>query len=145
MTMITLSQFVTQDSIAAIYSPLIKARPVLVLYFLALLFIVSIALMNLVTAVLVEGALEHARQEKEPHGTASGAQKAFTRDLGRGVCPKFLAWTRRTEVGGFPVDSYITHNIIDHTGHIKSRLPLRWPREEVLTSNDAIKAMPLGV
>ena len=42
MTMITLSQFVTQDSIAAIYGPLIKTRPVLVIYFMALLFIVRV-------------------------------------------------------------------------------------------------------
>lgn len=36
--------------------------------------------MNLVTAVLVEGALEHARQEKEQHGMAFGGR---FRDLGR--------------------------------------------------------------
>lgn len=63
--MMTLSQFVTMDSIASIYVPLIKTKPLLSLYFTALVIIVSISLMNLVTAVLVEGALEHARQEKE--------------------------------------------------------------------------------
>jgi len=63
--MMTLSQFVTMDSIASIYIPLIKKKPELSSYFIALVIIVSIALMNLVTAVLVEGALDHARQEKE--------------------------------------------------------------------------------
>lgn len=63
--MMTLSQFVTMDSIASIYIPLIKKKPELSTYFVALVIIVSIALMNLVTAVLVEGALDHARQEKE--------------------------------------------------------------------------------
>lgn len=62
--MMTLSQFVTMDSIASIYIPLIKKKPELSSYFIALVIIVSIAL-NLVTAVLVEGALDHARQEKE--------------------------------------------------------------------------------
>lgn len=63
--MMTLSQFVTMDSIASIYIPLIKKKPELSSYFIALVIIVSIALMNLVTAVLVEGALGHVRQEKE--------------------------------------------------------------------------------
>lgn len=63
--MMTLSQLVTMDSIASIYIPLIKKKPELSSYFIALVIIVSIALMNLVTAVLVEGALDHARQEKE--------------------------------------------------------------------------------
>jgi hypothetical protein len=39
-------------------------------------FEVSIALMNLVTAVLVEGALDHARQEKETLGVIRGGPMA---------------------------------------------------------------------
>ncbi|CAJ1426570.1 unnamed protein product, partial [Effrenium voratum] len=65
VTMMTLSQFVTMDSIASIYFPLINKKGSLSIYFTLLVITVSIALMNLVTAVLVEGALEHARQEKE--------------------------------------------------------------------------------
>ncbi|CAE7452806.1 Scn1a [Symbiodinium natans] len=65
VSMITLSQFVTSDSIAAIYLPLMKKKPELTIYFLLLMIIVSISLMNLVTAVIVEGALEHARQDRE--------------------------------------------------------------------------------
>ncbi|CAK9025201.1 unnamed protein product [Durusdinium trenchii] len=61
----TLTQFVTMDSIASIYIPLIEKKWELSIYFTLLVVIVSISLMNLVTAVLVEGALEHARQEKE--------------------------------------------------------------------------------
>ena len=41
------------------------AKPILMLYFLPLLMFLSIALMNLITAVLVEHALEHASQEAE--------------------------------------------------------------------------------
>lgn len=49
-TVMTLMQFVTLDSLATIYFPLIVARPVLLCYFLPILVFVSIGLMNLVTA-----------------------------------------------------------------------------------------------
>ncbi|CAE7279571.1 CACNA1H [Symbiodinium sp. CCMP2456] len=65
VTMITLTQFATLDSIADIYLPLTKQQPYLAIYFFLLMAIVSISLMNLVTAVIVEGALEHARQDRE--------------------------------------------------------------------------------
>ncbi|CAE7268119.1 NaCP60E, partial [Symbiodinium pilosum] len=65
VTMMTLTQFVTVDSIANIYLPIIRLNPWLSLYFTLLILVVSISLMNLVTATLVEAALEHARQEKE--------------------------------------------------------------------------------
>lgn len=65
MTMMTLTQFVTVDSIASVYLPLIRQNPWLMFYFIPLILVVSISLMNLVTASLVEAALEHARQEKE--------------------------------------------------------------------------------
>lgn len=64
-TLMTLTQFVTMDSIAAIYTPIITAAPGLAVYFLSALVVISIALMNLVTAVLVEGSLEHARHDRE--------------------------------------------------------------------------------
>lgn len=62
---LTLTQFVTLDSIAAVYYPLIVQKPLLILYFGPILFIVSIGLMNLITAVLVENSLEHAAHEAE--------------------------------------------------------------------------------
>merc|ERR1740121_434723 len=62
--MLTLTQFVTQDSIAAVYIPLIKAKPLLLIYFIPLLIIITIALMNLVTAALVESALAHANSDR---------------------------------------------------------------------------------
>ena len=49
-----LAVFPAKDGIAAIYYPLIMAKPILLVYFLPLLLFLSIALMNLVTAVLVE-------------------------------------------------------------------------------------------
>ncbi|CAE7606803.1 Scn5a [Symbiodinium natans] len=65
MTLLTLSSFVTLDSVAPIYSPLITEKPSLTLYFFFIVLFVSVALMNLVTAVLVEGALANASADKE--------------------------------------------------------------------------------
>jgi len=61
MIMLTLVQFVTLDSCAGIYFPPINNHPVLVMYFFPVVLIVSISLMNLFTAVLVEGGLALAR------------------------------------------------------------------------------------
>jgi len=65
VTMVTLLQFVTLDSINAVYGPLVRVYPALLLYFLPLLLIVSVSLMNMVTAVLVEGALSQANNDRE--------------------------------------------------------------------------------
>jgi Ca2+-binding EF-hand superfamily protein len=65
-TLITLVQFVTLDSINAIYIPFIMKKPVTCGgLFLMLIMIVSVALMNLVTAVIVEGAIAQANSERD--------------------------------------------------------------------------------
>jgi Ca2+-binding EF-hand superfamily protein len=65
-TLITLIQFVTLDSINTIYIPFIMKKPVTCgsLFFL-LIMLVSVALMNLVTAVIVEGAIAQANSERD--------------------------------------------------------------------------------
>eukprot|EP00929_Paragymnodinium_shiwhaense_P048072 TRINITY_DN24361_c0_g1_i2.p1 TRINITY_DN24361_c0_g1~~TRINITY_DN24361_c0_g1_i2.p1 ORF type:complete len:412 (-),score=73.39 TRINITY_DN24361_c0_g1_i2:175-1410(-) len=63
--MLTYVQFVTVDSVGAIYVPMIARDPALMLLFLPFMLIVSVALMNLVTAVIVESAIEQAGQDKE--------------------------------------------------------------------------------
>jgi hypothetical protein len=64
--MLTLVQFVTLDSIALVYTPLIHWSPfVLGFYFIFFIIVVSISLMNLVTAVIVEGAIEQGKQDRE--------------------------------------------------------------------------------
>eukprot|EP00440_Ansanella_granifera_P050368 gb/GFBE01054588.1/.p1 GENE.gb/GFBE01054588.1/~~gb/GFBE01054588.1/.p1 ORF type:complete len:535 (+),score=120.48 gb/GFBE01054588.1/:1-1605(+) len=63
--MLTLVQFVTFDSIGAIYSPMIARDPMLMILFLPFLLIVSISLMNLVTAVIVEGAIDQGKQDRD--------------------------------------------------------------------------------
>mmetsp|Transcript_49922 Transcript_49922/g.117505 ORF Transcript_49922/g.117505 Transcript_49922/m.117505 type:complete len:547 (+) Transcript_49922:65-1705(+) len=62
---ITLIQFVTLDSIAAVYYPLVQAKPYLLVIFAPMLIVISVGLMNLVTAVLVENALEVSANEQE--------------------------------------------------------------------------------
>jgi len=62
--MMVFLQFVTMDSIASIYMPLVKRRAYLAAYFVFLIVIVSIALMNLVTVVLIESAIASAKSDK---------------------------------------------------------------------------------
>ncbi|OLP86720.1 Cation channel sperm-associated protein 1 [Symbiodinium microadriaticum] len=64
-TLLTLIAWVGMDSISAVYFPLIQQNPFLIFYFVPIILMVSVALMNLVTAVLVEGALANAANDKE--------------------------------------------------------------------------------
>jgi len=75
LTMLTLTQFITLDSIGSIYRPLIREDPILAFYFMSLILVVGIVLMNLVTAVLVNGALEQAHQNKEAQQALEEKQK----------------------------------------------------------------------
>jgi len=63
-TMLTLVQFVTMDSIAAVYVPICYVKPGLIIYFVLILLVISISLMNIITAALVEGVLANASQNK---------------------------------------------------------------------------------
>jgi Ca2+-binding EF-hand superfamily protein len=65
LTMLTLIQFATVDSVGSIYVPMCRQYPLLTLYFVSFLLLVTVCLMNLVTAVIVESSLSQAAQDKE--------------------------------------------------------------------------------
>jgi hypothetical protein len=65
LSMLTLMMFATFDSVGTIYMAMIKRNPYLGIYFVAFMLLVSICLMNLVTAVIVENSLEQAKLDKE--------------------------------------------------------------------------------
>ncbi|OLP94403.1 Voltage-dependent T-type calcium channel subunit alpha-1H [Symbiodinium microadriaticum] len=95
-SILTLLQFVTLDSVAAIYYPLLVVRPLLIIFFAPILVIVSVGLMNLVTAILVESALESAQQEAE-----AGRQELKNKI--KGALPSLLDifQTLDTDMSGF--------------------------------------------
>jgi len=78
-SMLTLLQVLTMDSISNIYRPLISQGEMpltCAAYFLFYLLFVSIALMNLVTAVMVEGAMAQASEDKEFKSQLEAEMKA---------------------------------------------------------------------
>eukprot|EP00931_Biecheleriopsis_adriatica_P066560 TRINITY_DN40890_c0_g1_i1.p1 TRINITY_DN40890_c0_g1~~TRINITY_DN40890_c0_g1_i1.p1 ORF type:complete len:677 (-),score=120.07 TRINITY_DN40890_c0_g1_i1:2-2032(-) len=65
MSMLSLMQFVSLDNLVMIYGPLAKHDPALCAYFVFLILVVGIVVMNLVTAVIVNSALEQTAQDKD--------------------------------------------------------------------------------
>merc|ERR1712137_833937 len=63
--LLTYLQFVTVDSLAGIYIPLVQQRGYLFLYFASLIIIVSVAIMNLVTALLVDKSISQNQADKD--------------------------------------------------------------------------------
>merc|ERR1719387_2429211 len=62
-TMVTLCRFVSFDSIGAVYEPLMYESPGLVVYFGCIAMVISICLMNLVTAVLVDTCITSTQKD----------------------------------------------------------------------------------
>merc|ERR1719387_1410191 len=67
-------QFILVDDVANVYGPIVSAKPATLIFFLALVMFVSIALMNLVTAVIVEGAIEQAKLDREVNKAYKSAE-----------------------------------------------------------------------
>jgi hypothetical protein len=65
ISMLTLFKIAFHDSSGAIYTPMIEHHPILALYFFVYIFLIAVCLLNLVTAVIVEGSLDQADQDKE--------------------------------------------------------------------------------
>merc|ERR1719336_395230 len=65
LTMLTLLRIATLDGGWDVYGPFVAERPALSLYFFPLLLMLSIGLMNLVLAIIVEGAFDQANADRE--------------------------------------------------------------------------------
>eukprot|EP00930_Biecheleria_cincta_P018500 TRINITY_DN14396_c0_g2_i1.p1 TRINITY_DN14396_c0_g2~~TRINITY_DN14396_c0_g2_i1.p1 ORF type:complete len:728 (-),score=163.12 TRINITY_DN14396_c0_g2_i1:66-2249(-) len=75
-TMLMLLQLFSWDSIAAVYRPLIIHRgPLVFFYFVLVLLVMAIALVNLVTALMVESALAIAEEDKDAKKAWEAARK----------------------------------------------------------------------
>ena len=64
-SMLTVAQFVTLDGLREIYYPLVIEKPWLAVYFFAIVLVISIGLLNLVTACLVQTAMSNAAQSAD--------------------------------------------------------------------------------
>lgn len=73
--MLTLVQFICLDSIGSIYRPLVMDDWTLSFYFISCILVIGIVLMNIVTAVIVNSALEQAIQNKESQRMELARQK----------------------------------------------------------------------
>eukprot|EP00929_Paragymnodinium_shiwhaense_P039130 TRINITY_DN20579_c0_g1_i2.p1 TRINITY_DN20579_c0_g1~~TRINITY_DN20579_c0_g1_i2.p1 ORF type:complete len:648 (-),score=85.16 TRINITY_DN20579_c0_g1_i2:128-2071(-) len=72
-SMLTILSFLMFDSVRQIYWPLIEQDPALLLYFMAVIFLVGLVVANLITAIIVNGAMEEAAADRQ-HKAASEAR-----------------------------------------------------------------------
>eukprot|EP00927_Polykrikos_kofoidii_P021793 TRINITY_DN20534_c0_g1_i3.p1 TRINITY_DN20534_c0_g1~~TRINITY_DN20534_c0_g1_i3.p1 ORF type:complete len:689 (-),score=87.53 TRINITY_DN20534_c0_g1_i3:28-2040(-) len=81
-TMLTLVRFATLDSIASIYTPLIVTDWTLSFFFGALFLTLSIVLMNLVTAIIVNCAMEQTMHDTDLQKSVdANKKKKLVKDL----------------------------------------------------------------
>eukprot|EP00929_Paragymnodinium_shiwhaense_P117438 TRINITY_DN8800_c0_g1_i1.p1 TRINITY_DN8800_c0_g1~~TRINITY_DN8800_c0_g1_i1.p1 ORF type:complete len:652 (+),score=72.48 TRINITY_DN8800_c0_g1_i1:62-2017(+) len=64
-SMLTVLSFLVFDSVRQIYWPLVSQDPTLILYFLAVFLLLGVVLGNMITAVIVNSALEQANADRE--------------------------------------------------------------------------------
>mmetsp|Transcript_68934 Transcript_68934/g.183644 ORF Transcript_68934/g.183644 Transcript_68934/m.183644 type:complete len:563 (+) Transcript_68934:12-1700(+) len=90
---LTLCQMMTMDSSGSIYRPLAEKDPWLMLYFIVYLLIVGIALMNLVTAVMVDTSIQQAQEDRQ-------VQEAWEAQKRAALVPKLREMFTALDVDG---------------------------------------------
>jgi len=105
---LTLTQFVTLDGLSDVWFPLIVKKPWLWTYFLPILVFISIGLLNLVTAALVENAMDNAAQSMEE-------ERAMLKRKVRGALPVLIGifQTIDTDHSGLITREEVSHVPID--------------------------------
>jgi len=93
LAMLTLVQFLTLDSMFNIYRPIVLAKPTIMIYFGLFILLVSVALMNLVTAIIVDAAVQQSHDDRE-------AQKAYINSRKRALLPKLKAMFEDMDADG---------------------------------------------
>lgn len=93
VTMLTLARLTTFDSASELYLPLARERPWTLLYFVSFMLISGVALMNLITALIVNNALEQAANNQT--SKAIERCKAFRKSI-----PKFRAMFNAVDTDG---------------------------------------------
>jgi hypothetical protein len=78
---------------SSIYWPMVHENPPLLIFFIAIIMVVPVSLMNLVTAVIVEGSLEQATQDRE-------VAKAYKNNLVVQMMPKIEKMFHRLDLDG---------------------------------------------
>jgi voltage-gated sodium channel len=76
-TMLTLIAFTNADSISAVYEPIIIVEPMLAVFFGFVWLFVTVSLMNLVTAVIVDNAISQTSKDIEFERTEKKRQLKF--------------------------------------------------------------------
>merc|ERR1719271_1939254 len=94
-----MTQFVNADGIAGIYTPVMRVQgfPIL-LFVLSYLLIVSIALMNLIMAVIVDAAIEMKKADKE-------AERSYAEVEAKALKPEIIEVFKAMDANG---DGFLT-------------------------------------
>eukprot|EP00435_Cladocopium_sp_Y103_P016518 s1743_g4.t1 len=103
-SMLTIFQFVTLDGLREIYYPLVIEKPWLSVYFFAIVLVISIGLLNIVTACVVQTATANA---------AASADEERSRLKGQvcGALPQLIAIFNELDTDG---SGLITHKKVEH-------------------------------
>ena len=113
-SMVTLVHLGNEGGGGFLYAQLIPFKPVqITCFFVTFILVVCISLMNLITAVVVEGALDKAAQDKE-------AYMAYKVEAMKDVMPQIAALFCELDTNG---DHLVTHDEIEFAQrHVQERL-----------------------